>query len=172
MLLSPLCSKTFKCDFLYKKQIQKIYHFVIVNFTKIHKKMNFALGPSFTKLATNTPQLCACFENVLEFLKNSKFWNSNLLALWSPGVTYQYVILHFELQGYLLIPFITLKLGWPSTTVCTDYSIKLFLLFCQMIDEDFTIMLQYLEELKGKGREKTKDDAEKLLKDDTDDDGS
>jgi len=42
----------------------------------------------------------------------------------------------------------------------------------QMIDEDFTIMLQYLEELKGKGREKTKDDAEKLLKDDTDDDES
>lgn len=37
----------------------------------------------------------------------------------------------------------------------------------KMSDELFSVMLQYLEEIKGKGRDKTKEDAEKLLKDDS-----
>ena len=40
----------------------------------------------------------------------------------------------------------------------------------KMPDEDFVMMLQYLEELKGKGREKTKEEAEKFVKDDEDKD--
>jgi len=40
----------------------------------------------------------------------------------------------------------------------------------KMLDEDFVMMLQYLEELKGKGREKTREEAEKIVKDDEDND--